>query len=94
MAGEIYLHKDGELLEVVSQQTLWKRLNGESTKQFHHIPRLLPPQQEDHPERLKGILFPQEEPQTKQELMKMQRGFMLTKYYRNPKFFICLRSKA
>ena len=39
-------------------------------------------------------MFPQKEPETIDEYYQIIKSFMVTKYYRNPKFFLCLSTNA
>ncbi|KRX08565.1 hypothetical protein PPERSA_13046 [Pseudocohnilembus persalinus] len=84
--AEIYLHKDGQTLEIVYQNQLWKKLKDMDVSEFFYIPSLKTPVVGDQMKPLQGDLFPENYPF--KELKG--HGWAWKKYYRNPQNYLVI----
>jgi len=84
---QIYLHRDGETVEILFENKLWRKLKSEDLSNVFYIPKLKSPERNENVLPLKGDLFPDEFP-LKQD--KLVTGFAWMKYYRTPKTFLMI----
>eukprot|EP01017_Pseudomicrothorax_dubius_P049668 TRINITY_DN926_c0_g1_i2.p1 TRINITY_DN926_c0_g1~~TRINITY_DN926_c0_g1_i2.p1 ORF type:complete len:167 (+),score=31.61 TRINITY_DN926_c0_g1_i2:402-902(+) len=84
VVSHIYLHKDGETLEIYYENKLWRKLKSDNISNLYYIPSMKTPERTEEMEPLRGDVFPEEYPYTDLH----PTGYAWKKYYRNPRTFI------
>ncbi|CAK61482.1 unnamed protein product (macronuclear) [Paramecium tetraurelia] len=89
VVSEVYLHKDGQTVEVVFEKKFWRKVKEQNVTQIFYVTNLKTLSGDDK-RPLKGNLFPDQWPQ-KKELFKQWR-WSFVKYYLNQNNFLVFPS--